>query len=95
MDNERIDRLEQALNLGSNPYAQPEARKAQLNFKFEIGDKVHHTAFGYNAVIMRRSYIEDKDGNYKAYDLALWNSNPPVQGESVSENYLEKGHRQE
>jgi hypothetical protein len=62
-------------------------------FKFKLGEKVHHTAYGYNAIIMRRIYTEDIESSYNAYDLGLWESHPPCSDENVAEIYLKSGHR--
>lgn len=100
---EKVDELERIYNLksfdaGSPNYKIPYQRiidEEEMNFKFKIGDKVQHTAFGYNAVVMRRIYTEDADSNYNAYDIAIWESTPPIEGQCIAEIYLKTGHRVE
>ena len=66
-----------------------------VDFKFAIGERVHNTAFGYNAVVMRRLYTEDKDSKYNSYDLAIWESSPPMECMGIAEIYLEHNFRVE
>ena len=68
-------------------------KKRSLDFKFDVGEKVTHWGYGYNAVVIRRVYIEDVDSDYLAYDLGVWESSPPIQGEAIAEIYLKPGHR--
>ena len=91
MTKHTIEDLERMYNMPDNK-AEGESVLPTKSFKFKVGDKVHNTAYGYNAIIMRRSYIEDEDSSYNCYDLAIWGSMPPICSENVTEIYLKKGH---
>lgn len=88
-----MDELERMYQKSSGDSTGADNKKRRLNFKFKVGDKVTHWGFGYNAVILRRIYIEDSDSDYLAYDLAIWEAIPPLQGESIAEIHLKSGHR--
>ena len=92
MTKHTIEDLERMFNLPDNK-AEGEAMLPAKQFKFKIGDQVHSTAFGYNGIILRRSYVEDEDSSYNCYDLAIWESMPPVCSENISERRLKEGFR--
>lgn len=90
-----MDHLEKMLKM--NSYDGPGSRTTEkpMKFKFQIGDKVQHLSFGYNAVIMRRITTEDADSTHNSYDLGLWGAMPPIEDRDVPEIYLKAGHRVE
>ena len=94
MTKHTIEDLERMYNMPDNK-AEGEAMPASKSFKFEVGQDVHNTIFGYNAKIMRRIRIEDVDSTCDVYDLALWEVLPPTEDRAVPEIYLKAGHRVE
>ena len=92
MTKHTIEDLERMFNMPDNK-AEGESMLSVKCFKFKVGDKVHNTAFGYNAMILRRMCVEDEDSSYNCYDLAIWESMPPICNENISEMRLKEGFR--
>lgn len=88
-----INELEKMLDLGEKPYISIDGNVESMNFKFDIGDEVQHIGFGYNAKVMRRIFTQDAESKYNSYDIAIWESNPPLEGQNVAEIHLKKGFR--
>jgi len=65
----------------------------RFNFKYKVGDEVNHKSHGYNAIVTRKLYIEDEDSHYRAYDVAVWQQMPPLEGMNIPELCLKPGHR--
>ncbi len=90
MNKPTIEDLERMYNMPDN-----QAMEESMSFKFKVGDKVRHKAFGYNAIIIRKIIIEDEDSKDNYYDVGVWQSMPPTEGQNVPENQLKEGHRVE
>ena len=91
-----IEDLERMMDMEQSPTLKPDGRIEMngISFKYEIGDKVQNTAYGYNATVTSRHYAEYADGSKgNAYCVAIWESSPPQSGSDVLEQFLEKGHR--
>ena len=92
MTKHTIEDLERMYKLPDNK-AEGESMLPAKGFKFKVGDKVTHKAFGYNAMIIRTLIIEDEDSKDYYYDIGVWESMPPTEGQNIPENQLKAGFR--
>ena len=63
-----------------------------MNFKFKVGDEVHHSGWKVNCFVHRRIFTEDEDDSYVSYDLFVVGNELRVIG-NATEFWLEEGHR--
>jgi len=64
-----------------------------MNFKYKIGDKVHHRGWKVNCFIFRRLYTEDHEDSYVSYEMFVAGDGKLETISNCTEFWLEEGHR--
>jgi len=63
-----------------------------MNFKFKVGDEVHHKGWKVNALVSCLRYTEDHEESFTSYDMFVVGEKLETIN-NVPEFWLEEGHR--